>query len=157
MNFPKWGSKTNAQAYVESDHPGYFEYTGNGEIGEILRQGDLTFFRLAKVPSGLVPLDGNVVAVGEGRDHFHKAKGSSVQVLEPVSQKQMIDVEGHQEELFRVVKSDQVFDIAHELPNGERANHFTLKGIPKGIFAVFREREVDPFADEANSVQTVYD
>ncbi len=124
----------------------------DNESHEPIRQGDLTFYPIT-LPTNvhLAKQYDNIVAVGEGRDHLHKAKSSGqLQILEPISPLK-VDIDGHKEEVFKFINAEQDFEVVHEKPDGTRANHFPVK-IPKGVFAVLREREFDIFKEEAKTV-----
>jgi|GEM_PF-6268976 len=119
------------------------------ELKEPRRQGDLIFFPVDEFPSDLTVSTDNVVAVGEGKNHFHKLHGQ-MQILVP-KHPMTVQLEDHEEEVFKFVDAQQELEIRHELPNGKQANHNAWK-LPKGKYAVLREREHDIFTEEARVV-----
>ena len=119
------------------------------ESKEPIRQGDLIFFPVDEFPSDLTTAKNNIVAVGEGKNHFHKLHGQ-MQILVP-RQPMTVQLEDHEEEVFKFVDAQQELELRHELPNGKQANHNTVK-IPKGKYAVLREREFDVFTEEVRVV-----
>jgi adenine-specific DNA methylase len=106
------------------------------------RQGDLLFRPIDTIPTyTALPVDGNVVALGEVTGHKHQCKGGLVQLYaDPLNQ-----VDGQID--FIEVKEETT--LSHEEHNAIL--------LPKGKYAVVHEREYNPFAAEADRIRQVVD
>lgn len=108
------------------------------------RQGDCVLVKIDGFDANLPSRETNILAVGEGH-HQHMFP----QKLKLHKGKMMSDGEMVNAEFFQV---EQDMELVHESVNGEPGEH---KSIPleKGAYAYIKERQYDPFEEQAKTVQ----
>jgi hypothetical protein len=103
-----------------------------------IRQGDVAFFRLDKIPVGYERVKQNLLEIrGEGGGHIHRIEG--VEVYRNAGSVAVAEKEGYDLPLA-VIRAFGVHDVVHDVLRDDEKPH-PNQFVPPGIWEVRRARQ----------------
>lgn len=115
---------------------------------QIKRQGDVTLHHVKQIPTNLIPVKGNIIALGEHTGHRHFFNTKQECVFKDNKDQMYVNLTQDTE----LVHSGPDLKPVHDMETAKLQDKHLMLTIPKGTYLVHNEKEYDPFDEQIKTV-----